>query len=112
MAKRGIVPCSWCTLALAAFTLQACGARDRGPDAPRGGPGADIDVRTLAQPTKLVPTDAQKRLTATADAYFRGRPQVLTYVQVDKPLYQPGETIWYRAHVQQAATLTLSLIHI
>jgi len=63
-------------------------------------------VRTLAQPTKLVPTDAQKRLTATADAYFRGRPQVLTYVQVDKPLYQPGETIWYRAHVQQAATLT------
>jgi alpha-2-macroglobulin-like protein len=93
-------------LALAAFTLQACGARDRGPDNPRGGPAGDIDLAGLAQPSLMPPTDAQKRLASTADSWFRAHPQVLAYVQVDKPLYQPGETIWYRAHIQQAATLT------
>jgi alpha-2-macroglobulin-like protein len=37
------------------------------------------------------------RLTQGVESYFAGQVGARVYVQVDKPLYKPGETIWFRA---------------
>ena len=57
-----------------------------------------------AQP--LPPSDAQKRLGTALDQYFQRAATQRYYVHVDKPLYQPGESIWFR--VWELATPTLA----
>jgi len=58
-------------------------------------------IDTLA-PTPLAPATRLDRAIAT---YFGGQAGQRTYIQTDKPLYQPGETIWFRADVRAAKTL-------
>lgn len=54
-------------------------------------------VRTLP-PTKL-----QKEITAAVESYYSFIKGNRSYLMLDKPLYQPGETIWFRVDFRQTA---------
>src|SRR5215471_17498612 len=66
--------------------------------------GAAIDKKIAALPPAPL-ADAPKLDKAIA-TYFGTLGTQRTYIQTDKPLYQPGETIWFRADVRTAKTLT------
>ncbi len=87
------IPCLLLGVAIA-----GCGATDAAPSA--GGP-IDKKLASLA-PTRLGPTAKLDKAIAT---YFEGLRADRTYIQTDKPLYQPGETVWFRADVRPAKTL-------
>jgi hypothetical protein len=46
---------------------------------------------------RLASIPALDSLLTEVNAYFEGFPGHRIYIQVDKPLYRPGETIWLRA---------------
>jgi len=55
------------------------------------------------------PVVANQKLDAMSKAiatYFDGHATQRAYVMTDKPLYQPGETIWFRADLRSTKTLT------
>jgi alpha-2-macroglobulin-like protein len=45
-------------------------------------------------------------MSAQIASYFAQHPSQRAYVMTDKPLYQPGETIWMRADLRATSTLT------
>jgi len=53
----------------------------------------------------LIASDKQKRLAALVDDFHRRSATNRFYVHTDKPLYQPGETVWFR--VWELATQTM-----
>jgi hypothetical protein len=72
-------------------------------------PGPSALQQQLAgmQPTRAqAPSDDQKRLGAAIDSYFQGHPTGRLYVHLDKPLYQPGESMWFRVWELASPTLT------
>lgn len=90
----------------------ACGAKpDSHSPAAAGGPAepnASVLQAQLAamQPARAqAPSDAQKRLAAAVEQYFKNQPTQRHYLHLDKPLYQPGETIWWRVFELQSASL-------
>src|SRR5580698_4039598 len=72
--------------------LDAAPSRDASPD---------HKIDSLA-PVQLAPSTALNKAIAT---YFGGVANQRTYIQTDKPLYQPGETIWFRADLRAAKTM-------
>lgn len=58
-------------------------------------PPVDAEVAPSASP-RASGLPSVERLTQGVDSYFAGSVGRRLYVQVDKPLYQPGETIWFR----------------
>jgi hypothetical protein len=65
---------------------------------------------TEAAPDPLEPTvparlAATPKLDKAIQTYFDGAATRRTYIQTDKPLYQPGETIWYRIDLRATKTL-------
>lgn len=60
-------------------------------------------LATMEPARALAPSDAHKQLVQRIDRYFASGSQRL-YVHLDKPLYQPGETMWFR--IWQLATPT------
>ena len=61
------------------------------------------DVR----PVKALPSpDIQKRVDAALDAFFQRTATRRSYVMTDKPLYQPGETVWFRVDLRNTASFT------
>ena len=68
------------------------------PDDP---PPIDKQIAGLA-PARLGSAPALDKLITTYYGTQRGQR---TYIQTDKPLYQPGETIWFRADLRDAKTL-------
>src|SRR5687768_4350715 len=65
----------------------------------------DAELAAL-EPAPLLPApDAQKRLGALIDDYYARSATRRAYIMVDKPLYQPGETIWFRAELRQTSSL-------
>src|ERR1700740_37421 len=46
----------------------------------------------------------KKKLTA----YNEELPEDRVYIQFDKPMYEPGETIWFSAHVLNAKNMLAS----
>ena len=64
-----------------------------------------LDATTPARP--LPPSDAQTRLSAAIDQYFQRAATRRFYVHVDKPIYQPGETVWLRIWELTSASLTM-----
>src|SRR5689334_6766274 len=64
-------------------------------------PEIDSKVTALA-PVPLAETPALDKAIAT---YFGTRHTQRTYIQTDKPLYQPGETVWFRADLRLTRTL-------
>lgn len=45
--------------------------------------------------------------TANLETLGNGFPQEKIYIQFDKPVYVPGETIWYKAYIMSATTPSL-----
>src|SRR5688572_15575558 len=89
------------------FAALACACASGSPKTPGGPPPtSDAQAKLAAlSPARLETTDAQKRLDALIDGFFQRAGTRRAYLMVDKPLYQPGETIWFRADLRQTATL-------
>jgi hypothetical protein len=64
--------------------------------------GIDAAPKPVGSPVSLAPT---AKLDKAITTYFGTVAGQRTYIQTDKPLYQPGETIWYRADLRAAKTL-------
>jgi hypothetical protein len=82
-----------------------------------GSPKAPADKRPAVAPTdaalrdatpvKPLPSpDIQKKVDAALDAFFARTASRRTYIMTDKPLYQPGETVWFRVDLRNTATFT------
>ncbi len=56
-------------------------------------------------PAKRLPSDKLTKMSAQIADYFDRNPTQRSYVMTDKPLYQPGETIWMRADLRPTGTL-------
>jgi hypothetical protein len=79
------------------LALAGCGALDAAPSAD------PIDKRIATMgPTALGPAG---KLDKSIQSYFDTLSTQRTYIQTDKPLYQPGETIWFRADLRATKTL-------
>ncbi|MBA3455366.1 MAG: hypothetical protein H0T42_19900 [Deltaproteobacteria bacterium] len=83
---------------LLGVAIAGCGATDAAPSA--SGP-IDKKIASLA-PTPLGPA---AKLDKAIASHFAGSTAKRTYIQTDKPLYQPGETVWFRADVRLARTM-------
>jgi len=57
------------------------------------------------RPARLAPNDGTKHLDAAIASHFQRHATRRSYVMTDKPLYQPGETIWFRADLRATGTL-------
>jgi alpha-2-macroglobulin-like protein len=57
------------------------------------------------RPARLAPNDGTKHLDAAIASHFQRHATQRGYVMTDKPLYQPGETIWFRADLRATGTL-------
>ena len=81
-------------------------ASPKDPGDPARGPASSTD-RMFAGllPTRLLPTDASKLIDAAIASHFQRHATRRSYVMTDKPLYQPGETIWFRADLRATGTL-------
>ena len=83
---------------LLGVAIAGCGATDAAHSA--GGP---IDKKIASRaPTALGPA---ARLDKAITSYYATADHRRTYIQTDKPLYQPGETVWFRADVRPAKTM-------
>src|SRR5688572_17896148 len=51
-------------------------------------------------PASVVANDKLDKMSAQIADYFAKNPTQRSYVMTDKPLYQPGETIWFRADLR------------
>jgi hypothetical protein len=77
--------------------LASCAVTDAAP-AP-----ASVDRRFGAlPPAPLAPAGKLDKAIAT---YFGNVATQRTYIQTDKPLYQPGETVWFRVDLRASKTL-------
>jgi hypothetical protein len=56
-------------------------------------------------PTKITPSDASKRIDDAIASYFQTSSSKRAYLMTDKPLYQPGESIWVRTDLRTTGTL-------
>jgi hypothetical protein len=63
----------------------------------------DRTIEGLA-PTALSHGDT-KPLDTAIESYFAASQTKRAYIMTDKPLYQPGETIWFRADLRATGTL-------
>ncbi|HWN66335.1 MAG TPA: MG2 domain-containing protein, partial [Haliangium sp.] len=97
--------------ALVSSQVTGCGAA--GPSSPPGAPtreppsiaSSETDQRIGAlQPAPLGRGDTAA-LDKAIESHFEATPTRRTYVMTDKPLYQPGETIWFRADLRATRTL-------
>jgi len=50
-------------------------------------------------------SDVQRKIDSAIDGHFARAATRRGWVMTDKPLYQPGETVWFRAELRQSATL-------
>ena len=88
-----------------------CGAT--GPASPPGTPSREppsiASSETDQQLNALAPAPLGRGATAALDeaieSHFEAAATRRTYVMTDKPLYQPGETIWFRADLRATKTL-------
>ncbi len=65
-------------------------------------------LRAQARKSPMPTPDELKQLEALIDSYHQRAPGFRGYIMVDKPLYQPGETIWLRADARADSSLTLA----
>ena len=82
-----------------------------GPDA--GGEAADplptapFEPAEAPEPTKrLEEAPSADKLSGMVESYFQDKPGRRIYIQTDKPLYRPGETIWVKSWNLTARDLT------
>ncbi|MBL4635388.1 MAG: hypothetical protein JKY56_16125, partial [Kofleriaceae bacterium] len=106
--------------------LLACGdnASKRSSSVNNNNPGSEsesADNLAFLKPTALqlelakqqplqasAPSDSQKKLAAAVDSHYQRSSTQRYYMHLDKPLYKPGETIWFRIWELGSAALTPS----
>lgn len=105
--------------ALGALVAAACGGpastpSSHQPSAVAASPApALVDTPRLAalraspRASLLPAPDELRQLETLIDSYFQRTPSYRGYVMVDKPMYQPGETVWLRADLRSASTMSL-----
>ncbi|HEX8110044.1 MAG TPA: MG2 domain-containing protein, partial [Kofleriaceae bacterium] len=97
-------------LLLGAALASASCATGAGPtaltthDAPIAPSSTDQMFASL-RPTALSPSDATRTLDAAIASHFQRHATRRGYLMTDKPLYQPGETIWFRVDLRATGTL-------
>lgn len=112
-------------LSLAILTLlTACAARSEAPPSSATAASATSDQASSMAETSplqaqlaamtparaLPPSDAQRRLGAALDQHFQRSQSRRLYVHLDKPMYQPGETIWFRVWELHGPTLVRDVL--
>lgn len=101
MTKRA----RWSLTPLAALTLSCRpGALPPPPSSQTAAP-LQTTLAALEPAAPLPATDASRRLDAALDQFHAEHPARRGYLAVDKPLYKPGETLWFRAFDLADATL-------
>jgi alpha-2-macroglobulin-like protein len=66
-----------------------------------------IDRQFAAMRPAAIQKDAKlAKMSVQIADYFKTHGTQRAYVMTDKPLYQPGETIWFRADLRMTSTLT------
>lgn len=102
------------TLLAASLTLSCRAQPSSSPHAngpvvlvsPDAGP-SDLQRRLASlTPAKGTDSEAADRIAKALDRFHARTPARRGYIAVDKPLYQPGETIWVRTFDLASATLT------
>src|SRR5262245_50747185 len=63
-------------------------------------------LRSAPRQSAMPTPDELRQLESLIDSYHQRTPGTRGYLMVDKPMYQPGETIWLRADARADATLT------
>lgn len=66
-----------------------------------------LALRAAPRASLLPAPDELRQLETLIDSYFQRTPGYRGYVMVDKPMYQPGETVWLRADLRAASTMSL-----
>src|SRR3954466_9608062 len=96
-------------LGTALVTASSCAAS--GPPAkdvagmpPQAQTALDKQIAALS-PAKAVQQDKLGTMNKAIADYFARTPSQRAYVMTDKPLYQPGETIWFRADLRATQSL-------
>jgi len=86
----------WCWLTSAIILATSCGTRST--VVPRRPPDRSKWSVASAPPpsSRVVAPSAVERLTRGMDAHFEGRPGRRIHIQLDRPIYQPGDTIWVK----------------
>ena len=100
------------TAALLVFAACPAGPPSGGDPASRRPPGGGDDTTALAKKPIVPPVSAEKapaesprlggdlptaeQIAGRVQTYFAGHVGRRVYVQLDKPLYKPGETVWVR----------------
>jgi alpha-2-macroglobulin-like protein len=87
-------------VAIAGGGVAGCRASDA---APGEGPNPSLDNKVAALPPAQLAGAAP--LDKAISTYFGTLGTQRTYIQTDKPLYQPGETVWFRTDLRAAKTL-------
>jgi len=65
----------------------------------------DDELKRLTGEIQRMGDLALVQLDAAIESHFASAPTKRVYVMTDKPLYQPGETLYYRADVRATGTL-------
>jgi hypothetical protein len=71
--------------------------------APSEGASPSLDHKVASLPPARL--EAAPKLDKAVSTYFGALAGQRTYIQTDKPLYQPGETVWFRTDLRAAKTL-------
>ncbi len=99
---------------LSLFAVVSQSALVPGSSAAESGGNPPADRKKIVPPVAAEPAPrpspredapAQKELTRLIAQYFDGNVGRRFYLQVDKPLYKPGETIWFRTWDLKARSL-------
>src|ERR1700733_1341192 len=100
--------------ALLLGSITACGG---GPGHPNTSttrelpPPSATDLALPALPgTPLSHSDDAKQIDAAIESHFQTAGSRRGYLMTDKPLYQPGETLYYRADIRSSGTLIGSTV--
>ncbi len=81
-------------------------AKDLAGMPPNPAAQSDMDKAIAAmRPAALVKNDKLDKMSSQIADYFARNPTQRAYVMTDKPLYQPGETIWFRADLRATSSL-------
>ncbi len=67
---------------------------------------AALNLLTTVQHSPLA--DSLLKITSAADSSIKNRPAEKLYLQFDKPYYAIGDTIWFKAYLFHAPTMSLS----
>src|SRR5262245_30293209 len=98
-------------LGAALLTTSSCAgsgppANDPAAVPPQPAMQSQLDKSIAAMtPAKVVGNEKLAKMSSQISDYFQRNPSQRSYVMTDKPLYQPGETIWFRADLRATGTL-------